>query len=72
MTQGEKQNNPGDLNGLLEDPFAIGQTNGLNLYSTPEDGIAALGVALDIIQSDGAITVADFIQGYMDRKGNIK
>ena len=71
LTPGEKQNNPGDLNGLTEDPFAIGQSNGLNLYSTPEDGIAALSVALDMIQADGAMTVEDFIQGYMDRKGNI-
>jgi len=71
LTLGERQNNPGDLTGLEEDPFAIGITNGLNVYASPEDGIAALSLALDLIQADGANTVEEIIQGYVQRKGNV-
>jgi hypothetical protein len=76
LTVGEKQNNPADLDTLLNDPFAIGQNNGLNVYSTPEDGIAALSAALDLIQlgingSAPAVTVEDFISGYFGFKGEI-
>lgn len=71
LSPGERQNNPGDLNSILQDPFAIGQNNGLNVYQTPEDGIAALALELDLIQADGARTVADFIQGYIARKGKL-
>jgi hypothetical protein len=70
ISPGEKQNNPGSLSGL-NDPFAIGQVGGLNVYSSPEDGIAALALALDEIQAQGATTVADFVQGYMQRKGTV-
>ena len=69
LSPGERQNNPGSLIHLTSDPFAIGQNNGLNVYSTPEDGIAALALALDLIQADGAQTVSDFISGYISRKG---
>jgi hypothetical protein len=71
LTPGERQNNPGDLVGAV-DPFTIGQNNGLNVYSTPEDGIAALALALDEIQAEGAVTVADFVQGYLQRKGTVQ
>jgi hypothetical protein len=71
LKTGEKQNNPGDLIGRIEDPFTIGQANGVNVYATPEDGIAALSLALDLIQADGAQTVSDFIKGYVERKGNV-
>lgn len=76
LSVGEKQNNPADLDTLLIDPYAIGQNNGLNVYSTPEDGIAALSVALDLIQqgingSSPAVTIADFIAGYFGLKGDI-
>jgi hypothetical protein len=69
LSPGERQNNPGSLIDLTSDPFAIGQNNGLNVYATPEDGIAALALALDLIQADGAQTVSDFISGYISRKG---
>ena len=71
LSQGEKQNNPGDLVDRLDDPFAVGQTNGLNVYATPEDGIAALSLALDLIQADGYTTVSDVIQQYVARKGKV-
>ena len=70
ISPGEKQNNPADLNGLF-DPFSVGQAGGINVYASPEDGIAALALALDEIQSEGATTVAEFIQGYMQRKGTV-
>jgi hypothetical protein len=71
LTQGEKQNNPGDLVDLLDDPFAAGQANGLNVYATPEDGIAALSLALDLIQADGYTKISDVIQQYVARKGKV-
>mgnify|MGYP003337051665 FL=1 len=71
LTVGEKQNNPGDLTDETEDPFAIGQNNSFNVYATPEDGIAALCVALDLIQADGAQSISDFVAGYLQRKGSI-
>jgi len=69
LKPGEALNNPGDLTDLTLDPFAIGQVNGLNSYATPEDGIAALSTLLDLIQSDGANTLSDFIKEYIARKG---
>jgi hypothetical protein len=71
LTQGEKQNNPGDLIDRINDPFAIGQANGLNVYATPEDGIAALSLALDLIQADGYTKISDVIQQYVARKGKV-
>ena len=69
LTPGEAANNPGNLRSLAEDPFAIGQSNGLNVYATPEDGIAALSVLLDLIQADGAEKLQDFIKEYINRRG---
>jgi hypothetical protein len=69
LSQGEALNNPGMIKDRKFDPFAIGQINGLNVYSTPEEGIAALTLMLDLVQAGGAKTVADFIQGYVSRKG---
>jgi hypothetical protein len=71
LTAGEALNNPGMIKNLGDDPFAIGQINGLNAYSTPEEGIAALTLMLDLVQADGAKTVSDFVQGYVTRKGNM-
>lgn len=70
LKPGEALNNPGDLGDLTSDPFAIGQTNGLNIYSTGEEGIAALSLLLDLIQQDGAATISDFLQQYLDRKAS--
>lgn len=71
LTPGEALNNPGLIKSLSDDPFAIGQNaDGLNVYATPEDGIAALSLLLDLIQSDGASTLQDFIRDYVTRKGN--
>ena len=53
------------------DPFAIGQVNGVNAYSTPEEGIAALTLMLDLLQAQGAQTINDFIQGYVAKKGKV-
>jgi hypothetical protein len=71
LRPGEKQNNPGDLIGILDDPFAMGQANGLNVYATPEDGIAALSLELDLIQAGGYTKVSDVIQQYVARKGKV-
>lgn len=71
LKPGEALNNPGDLSDLTGDPFAVGQVNGLNSYASAEDGIAALSLLLDIIQSEGAKTVTDFISEYIARKGKI-
>ena len=71
LTAGEKLNNPGMIKNLESDPFAVGQVNGLNVYSTPEEGIAALTLMLDLVQASGARTVSDFIQGYVARKGKV-
>jgi hypothetical protein len=71
LSPGEAQNNPGDLSVLSNDPFAIGQNNGLNVYSTPVDGIAALTLLLDIIQSEGAQTVQDFVKAWVDQRGTV-
>jgi hypothetical protein len=70
LTPGEALNNPGMIRSLGEDPFAIGQVNGLNVYSTPEEGIAALTLLLDLIQASGSKTVNDVLQNYVKRKGN--
>jgi len=70
LSQGEALNNPGMVKDTKFDPFAIGQINGLNVYSTPEEGIAALTLMLDLVQADGAKTVSDFIRGYVSRKGS--
>jgi hypothetical protein len=70
LSQGEALNNPGMVKDSKWDPFAVGQINGLNVYSTPEEGIAALTLMLDLVQSSGAKTMADFIKGYADRKGS--
>ena len=71
LTPGEAQNNPGSISNLSLDPFAIGQVNGLNVYSTPEDGIAALTLLLDLIQADGAKTIQDFVTAYVSKKGKV-
>jgi hypothetical protein len=70
LSQGEAQNNPGMIKDTKLDPFAIGQINGLNVYSTPEEGIAALTLLLDLVQAGGAKTIQDFIKGYISKKGS--
>jgi len=69
LTPGEALNNPGLIKSLKDDPFAIGQVNGINVYATPEDGIAALTLLLDLIQASGSKTVNDVLQNYVKRKG---
>ena len=69
LTPGEVQNNPGNLTGFATDPFAVGQVNGLNVYASPEDGIAALTLMLDLIQQEGSSTVEEVINAYVAKKG---
>ena len=69
LTPGEVQNNPGNLTGFANDPFAVGQVNGLNVYASPEDGIAALTLMLDLIQQEGSSTVEEVINAYVAKKG---
>jgi hypothetical protein len=71
LSPAERLNNPGGLRDLSEDPFAVGKVNGLNMYSTPEDGIAALTLALDLIQSRGATNVQEFITQFIAKKGKM-
>jgi hypothetical protein len=71
LKPGEALNNPGMITDLASDPFAIGQINGLNVYATPEEGIAALTLMLDLLQANGAQTVSEFIESYVTKKARI-
>ena len=72
ITPAEALNNPGSITDLTNDPFAVGQINGLNAYSTPEDGIAALSLLLELSQSYGAQTVEEMIASYLNKAGKVK
>lgn len=66
----ESLNNPGNLSDLTNDKYALGKINNLNVYSSPEQGIAALCQTLETIQFAGARTVKDIINDFVDTVGN--
>ena len=68
---GESLNNPGNLSDLSNDKYALGKINNLNVYKTPEEGIAALSIALQTIQTGGARTVEEIINSFVDIVGNL-
>lgn len=64
MSFTEKQNNPGKLAYVKSDIYAIGNANGFAVYLKPEDGIAAMMVEFDQIQSRGYTTPTNMIAQY--------
>ena len=67
----ESLNNPGNLSDLTNDKYSMGKINNINVYSSPEEGIAALCNALESIQLAGAQKVKDIISGFVDIVGNL-
>ena len=61
---GVLQNNPGNLQYDPADKYAIGFANGLSVYRTPEDGIAALMTLFDNLLSDNTLTMIQLLAAY--------
>ena len=71
LNTSESLNNPGNLSDLTNDKYAIGKIENLNVYSSPEEGIASLCLTLQSIQIDGAKTVEDIVNAFVDKIGNL-
>jgi len=71
FSDSESFNNPGNLADLSNDKYAMGKIGLLNVYETPEHGIAALCQVLESIQTGGASTVKDIIYGFVELQGNL-
>jgi len=71
FSDSESFNNPGNLADLTNDKYALGKIGFLNVYETPELGIAALCKVLASIQNKGANTVKEIIYGFIDIQGNL-
>jgi len=65
---GEQQNNPGNLQYSTLDKFAVGFSNGLAVYTRPEDGIAALMTLFDSYLTSSPITSIKLISNYLQAK----
>jgi hypothetical protein len=64
-TQGERQNNPGNLQYDTNDRWAIGFANNIAVYASPQEGIAALMNLFDSYAGGQAITSAQLISTYL-------
>jgi hypothetical protein len=67
-TTGELQNNPGNLPYNSNDSFAVGFANNIAVYAKPEQGIAALALLFDKLNTSSTTTCMDLVVGYLNLK----